>query len=270
MANKRQKKKQQKQQAILQQYTKGQQTKTRSMSKAEKRRAAMDAGLTVRQAQKLANLPPVAVEKEIKREKSRKYRQDLQQRKIAQLVEAGYTQEEAYKNRTRSNKDIAQLAKERRDQLTAGQDWLLVFVRDKTGGRVDAITGEGTGEWAEAVYWQKQMAKGLGIKSLLGGINTALEGMDNVGNIGEAVVDVVPYSEIQATINYRAMQEYFLIYRGQGKSYKNLVSCINNVMSFLYLQSERDVFIRDLHANLYNMGNAAAKRNADRIEKEFL
>ena len=273
MANKRQKKKQQKQEQQLQQVLKGKKSPgkaVKSMSKAEKRKAARDAGMSLRDAQKLADLPPAAVKTEIEREKRRQRDQKRIQRNLKELLAAGYTQEEAHKLRRKSQKDIAALAKKKRDEATASGDVMLVFVKDKTGGRVDAITGDGTGEWSEAVYWQKQMAKGLGIASLLKGINSALDGMDAVGNIGESVIDVVPAAHVEQTINFRAKQDYFLVYRGQGRSYKSLISLINNVMSFLYLRSQRDVFIRDLHANLYNLGNAAARRNADRIEKEFL
>lgn len=208
-----------------------------------------------------------AVEKkEVERQKRRDRDRRREQNNIDTLVAAGYTSEEAYKYRRKNQTEVQSLVQ----AMQTGGDYMLVFVRDKTGGRVDAITGEGTGEWSEAIYWQKQMAKGLGVKSLLSGINAALEGMDSVGNIGEAIIDVVPESHIEQTINFRARQDYFLVYRGQGRSYKSLVSLINNVMSFLYLRSQRDVFIQDLHDNLYNLGNAAARKNAARIKREFL
>lgn len=274
MANKRQKKKQQK----LQQ-AKPQQKQLTHRQKEEQKRAAKlqrqgvhpdDAKRLQQYNKRMQQLQAAKLQEqrkqEAKRKKARDSRLAREQKKITQLMAAGFTQDEAYKLRGKSYAEITELTAAKQ----SSGDYMLVFVRDKTGGRVDAITGEGTGEWSEAVYWQKQMSKGLGIKSLLSGINSALEGMDAVGNIGEAVIDVVPAEHIDQTINFRAKQDFFLVYRGQGKSYKALVSLINNVMSFLYLRSQRDVFIRDLHANLYNLGNAAARRNADRIEKEFL
>lgn len=276
MAKKRLKKKQQNQKPKKQpkQQTHRQKQEQLRTEKLQRQQP----GLTAEQARKLQQynreqqvLEAKRLQDEAKKEADRQKRRDRDRRReqanIEILRNAGFTEEEAYKLRRSTKKQLEEYVQA---MQTGNDDYLLVFVRDKTGGRMDAITGEGTGEWSEAVYWQKQMAKGLGISSLLKGINSALEGMDAVGNIGEAVIDVVPESHIEQTLNFRAKQDYFLVYRGQGRSYKALVSLINNVMSFLYLRTQRDVFIQDLRDNLYHLGNSAARKNAARINEEFL
>lgn len=222
-------------------------------------------GFTAEEKRQIKQWKPKDVYYAAQRRQKNILKKERFERNRVRLIEAGYPEAEANRLKSTSLNNI--------DNLIAAANanlYLLVFLRDKTGGNVDAVVGDTTGEWSEAIYWQKEMAKGTPLKDLFSGINAALSGQDQVGNIGEYAMKITTKSLINNDTRFYSASGYMKIYQGQGKNYKNLISMINIVMGFLYLQYERDVFIQELVYNLKMLDNDAAQRNAAKIEEKFL
>ena len=276
MANKRIKKKQQKASQGRQltkpktpkkptKATNAEISKIGQMTARELNRYLNTFGFTADEKRQLKQWKPKDVYYAAQRRKKNILKKERFERNRVRLIEAGYPAAEANRLKSTSLENINNLIAAANANL-----YLLVFLRDKTGGNVDAVVGDTTGEWSEAIYWQKEMAKGTPLKDLFSGISAALSGQDQVGNIGEYAMKITTKSLINNDTRFYSASGYMKIYQGQGNNYKNLVSMINIVMGFLYLQYERDVFIQELVYNLKVLDNPAAQRNAAKIEEKFL